>query len=51
MNRNGSLVSRLLAYNATEQGSTLGLTSDFFVTLGKVFKSSPCQGSSSVKKR
>lgn len=50
MNRNDGLVSRLLAYEATElKGSTLGLTSEFFVTLGKILQSFQCHRSPSVK--
>lgn len=45
MNRNDDLVSRLLVYDATEQGSTQA----FFVTLGKILKSVLYHSSSSVK--
>jgi len=42
-------VSRLLAYDAREQGSTLGLTLEFLVMLGKMLKSFLCHSSPSVK--
>lgn len=49
MNRNDGLVCRLLAYGATEQGSTLGLTSGYFVTLGKILKSFLCHSFPTMK--
>lgn len=49
MNRSDGLVCRLLAYGVTEQGSTLGLTSGYFVTLGKILKSFLCHSFPTIK--